>query len=608
MALDFKETKQDKNLNRKIKAAVIIVAVFFSLILLRLCYLQIIKAAKYSELSSNNRIRQTTLPAPRGHIYAQDNQTLVENIPSFDLALIPQDAVDVEILLENVSNLLGIDKDTLERQVHSRQGRPRFEPIPLKKDLSWNEMSTVLSKKIDLPGISINVVPRRRYVPGAGAPHVLGFLGEASPQDLKQKTSRPYRRGALLGKYGLEKNREDRLRGTNGFLQTEVDAFGKRKKILTKIEPGRGQDLCTTLIPEVQRAAEKELLEKTGAVVALDPRNGSILALASAPDFDSNLFSRGIASAEWRKLASHPYNPLLNRAIQCQQPPGSIFKIVTLIAALEEKKISRDYSFFCPGFFVLGNRRFHCWKKEGHGSVNMKTALQYSCDTYFYNLALKVGIDSLVRYAELLGFGALTGIELAGEKAGLLPSPEWLRKTRNASWQKGDTLNFCIGQGFLQATPLQMAVIYGGLAQHGTMYRPVLVMPYKKNARDQGFAETLKQYTLSDETFLFIKKALFDVVHATGGTGYRARISETRVAGKTGTAQVVSLKKKPPKGQPVPRHLENHAWFIAFSPVSVPEIVVCVFLEHGGSGGRHAAPVAQKVLKAFYDYKKNSDL
>jgi penicillin-binding protein 2 len=603
MALDFKETKQDWLLIRKIKFAAIIVVVFFSIILLRLCYFQIIKGSQYTELSTNNRIRQTTLPAPRGLIVSADNQTLVDNIPSFDLMLIPQDTIDINNLLDEISFLLAINKEDLENQVNSRGGRPRFEPIPLKKDLTWNEMSRVLSKKNDLPGISIDVVPRRRYLGLANAPHVFGFLGEAEPRDLSLKIARPYQRGELLGKYGLEKLAESRLRGTRGFLQKEVDAFGKRKKVIAKIEPARGETIRTTLIPRVQSAADAMLQGKTGAIVAMDPRNGNILALASAPAFDPNLFSRGITNADWRSFISHPHNPFLNRAIQSQQPPGSIFKIVTLVAALEEKKCGPDYTFFCPGFFVLGNRRFHCWKREGHGTVSMRQALTYSCDTYFYNLALRVGIDTIVKYAELLGFGAATGIDLEGEKAGLLPSPAWLKKKRGAAWQKGDTLNFTIGQGFLQATPLQMAAVYSGITQNGTVFRPRILLPAKDDgAATEGIIQ--KKYKLSDSTFLFLKEALFGVVHDPHGTGYNARLPGKMVAGKTGTAQVVSLKKKPQKGLAVPRHLENHAWFVAFSPVADAEIVVCVFLEHGGGGGSAAAPVAREVLKAYYDYKQ----
>jgi len=604
MALEFKETKQDKALNRKIKIAVIVIAVFFTLIILRLCYLQIIKGAKFIELSTNNRIRYTTLPAPRGHIFSSDNRTLVDNVPSFDLLLIPQDAVNIDLLLDNISGLLGMNKKLLQSLVRNKRGRPAFEPIALKKNLPWNEMSTVFSKKIDLPGISIDVVPRRRYRCQPFAPHVFGFLGEAEPQDLGRTEGRPYHRGDLLGKYGLEKWAEGWLRGTNGLLQTEADAFGKRKKILAKIEPRGGRDLQTTLITEVQQAAETQLRGKTGAVVGLDPRNGHILALASSPGFDPNLFSRGISPADWSLLATHPYHPLMNRAIQSQQPPGSIFKIVTAVAALEEKIIDPEHTFFCPGFYVLGNRTFRCWKKEGHGHMNMKNALIQSCDTYFYNLAQRVGIDTIVKYADMLGFGDLTGIELGGEKPGLLPSPEWLKKRNGGQWQQGDTLNFCIGQGFLQATPLQMAVIYGGITQHGVVYKPTLVARGPGDKTSAGASgEIKKRYRLSDRTVSFLKDALFSVVSAPRGTGYNARVPGERVAGKTGTAQVVSLKKKPGRGQPVPRHLENHAWFVAFSPVEETEIVVCVFLEHGGGGGKNAAPIAKEVLKTYFEYK-----
>jgi penicillin-binding protein 2 len=292
----------------------------------------------------------------------------------------------------------------------------------------------------------------------------------------------------------------------------------------------------------------------------------------------------------------------MNRAIQSQQPPGSIFKIVTIVAALEEKIIDPEHTFFCPGYYVLGNRRFGCWKKEGHGHVNMKNSLIVSCDTYFYNLALRLGIDTLVKYAEILGFGFPGGIELGGERPGLLPSPEWLRKKTGARWQKGDTLNFCIGQGFLQATPLQMALVYSGIANEGLVYRPTLIARTSKNGLEN--AEVLRRFSLAETTFAFLKNTLCDVVHAPNGTGYNARVPGALVAGKTGTAQVVSLKKKPEKGRPVPRHLENHAWFVAFSPVDDPEVVVSVFLEHGGGGGGNAAPVAREVIRAFYEYKK----
>jgi len=603
MPLEFKETKHDKALKNKIKIATVLVAVFFALIVGRLCYLQIIKGPKYAELSANNRIRYTKLPAPRGHIFSSDNQTLVDNVPSFDLILIPQDAVNIKAVLDDVSDLLAINREHLEALVAGRRGRPRFEPIPLKKNLSWGEMSTVLSKKLRLPGISIDVVPRRRYLDHVRAAHVFGFLGEAEPRDLTLPVLPPYQRGDLIGKYGLEKLAEARLRGANGVLQTEVDALGKRKQILATVEPRGGNDIRITLIPAVQQAAHEALLDKTGAVVALDPRNGNILALASAPCFDPNLFSRGISAKDWRHFSTHPLHPLLNRATQCQHPPGSVFKIVTIAAALEEKIISPAHTYFCPGFYVLGNRRFHCWKREGHGHMNMKNALIHSCDTYFYNLALKLGIDTIVRYAELLGFGLPTGIDLEGEKSGLLPSPGWLWKTRQGRWQQGDTLNFTIGQGFLQTTPLQMAVIYAGLAQHGTVYRPRVLLNPESSAEEGEVART---YQLSEETFLFLKEALHGVVHAPQGTGYNCRIPGHEVAGKTGTAQVVSLSKRPPRGQPVPRHLENHAWFAAFSPVDDPEIVVCVFLEHGGGGGRNAAPVAKKVIQAYYKSRLSS--
>ncbi len=608
MAIGFNENLIEKRLNQRLRLFVIFIVLVFLFVLFRLTFLQIIKGSKYKKLSINNRIRVQKTEAPRGKIFTKNNTTLVTNVPSFDLTLVPQDTPDIETVLKNIDTLLSLDMKILRKKVQESRQLPPFEPITLKKELTWKEMSSVLSKKRHLRGIDIAVVPKRKYCFDSMASHVFGFLGEVDRQAIKKHRHREYMPGDLVGKYGLEKWGEQYLRGYKGGQQTEVDVFGNRQKILAEIEPVPGNDIVVSLIPQLQKKAESLLEDKTGAVVAIEPHTGEILALASCPSFNSNFFSRGIDKKEWNKLIENPRNPLLNRAIQCQQSPGSVFKIVTAIAALEEDIIDPEETFFCPGHFKLGIRKFKCWKERGHGWMNMRQALVESCDTYFYNLAIRVGIENIVKYALLLGFGERTGIELEGEKAGLVPTPEWKKQKYGISWQKGETLNVAIGQGFLLTTPIQVAVCLCGILNHGRIPRPRVVLAVKNDDTSvkEYDKEIIKTYSLSDSTFSFIKDALVGVVNDNHGTGYRARLSHIAVGGKTGTVQVASTNFS--EDDDVPYHLRNHAWFASFAPAEDPEIVVVVYLEHGESGGKFAAPIAREIIKSFLHLKKKEPL
>ncbi len=607
MSAEFHDIITERSLNRKIRLSVILVTLLFLFVFSRLVYLQILKGGIYSKLSTSNRIRVTKLPAPRGIIFSKSGQVLVKNKPSFDLTLVPQDTENMSVVLEDISSLLGISNKTLKQRVEKKRGRPPFEPITLKKELTWAEMSLILSRKMDLRGVSIDVVPTRLYGSSCRASHVFGFLGEISRDELNA-SERAYDIGDLVGKHGLERWGQSYLHGKKGGLQTEVDVYGHRQKILAEIEPVPGSNMVVSLVPELQRQAEICLQEKRGAVVAMNPSNGEVLVLASSPGFDPNLFSRGIEYSEWQKLITNPDHPLLNRAIQSQQPPGSIFKIVTLIAALEENIVSPDFKVFCPGHFQLGNRTFECWKKEGHGMIDMRQALVQSCDVFFYTLALRVGIDTIAEYADMLGFGQLTGIELENEKKGLLPSPQGKRARLGTSWQKGETLNVAIGQGFLLTTPLQAATVYSGVINGGMIPKPRIVLEVKGQLGRKIFPfEKVKEYSLSQKTRDFIVDALSGVVNDTKGTGGRARVRGIDVAGKTGTAQVASLKDDEDEKE-TPRHLRDHAWFVGFAPAAEPEIVVCTLIEHGGHGGSVAAPVVQKILQTYFDMKNQSVL
>ena len=600
--VDISDHLVEKFLNKRVRFAVILMLVACGFIVARLYYLQILKGSKYVELSINNRLRITTIPAPRGIIFSKKNEVLASNNPSFDLNLIPQDTPDVSAVLEKVSHMFNINKQLMQKKVAAQRGRPPFEPVTLKKELPWEDMSLALTNKMDLPGISIDVLPKRHYCTENLAPHVFGFLGEIDRNEIDKYSQGSYRPGDLIGKFGLERWGEQYLRGGKGGLQTEVDAYGNRQKILAEIEPTSGCNLVVTLDVGVQKLAESLIKDKVGAVVAMKPATGEIIALASSPGFNANLFARGIDYTEWSKLTSNPLHPLLNRAIQTQQPPGSVFKIITAIAALEERVIDPSDRIFCPGYFTLGNATFRCWKKGGHGSVNMQEAIIRSCDTYFYTVGQRLGVDRIHKYATMFGLGEKTGIELDGEKSGLIPSEAWKKKKFGVAWQKGETISTAIGQGYIQTTPLQIANVFCGIANGTFIARPRLVVEAScdNDQKKTSFeTEKLRDLPVSPKTITFIKEALMGVVHDPTGTATRVRIEGLTIGGKTGTAQVVSLRLIPSREEDVPWKYKDHAWFVCLAPVENSEIVVSVFLEHGGHGGSAAGPIAREIVAAY---------
>jgi penicillin-binding protein 2 len=591
----------EKDFNKKVPLAVTFIVVCFFSIFFRLWYLQILKGVFYDDLSTNNRIRVIKIPAPRGFIYARHGEVLAENLPSFDLTLIPQDTPDKHLVLHKTAAVLQTPLEALQKKLAQGKGRPPFEPIVLSQNLSWQQMSTVLAHKIDLPGINIDVVPQRRYRLAAASSHLLGHLGEIDQKELKQDFYSNYARGELIGKCGVEKWGEEYLRGETGGYQTEVDAFGNKKNILAQINPTSGSDLLLTIDYQAQRVAEEQLQGKTGAVVAMDPMQGDVFVLASSPGFDPNLFSRNIDSAEWEKLIKNPFNPLLNRALQSQQPPGSVFKVVVATAALEEGLVDPEKQVFCPGHFSVGNHIFRCWRKEGHGAVNLRRAIVESCDVYFYQLGNAIGIDNIAKYATMLGLGEKTGIELDDEKGGIIPSPAWKARRFGTTWHRGETINTAIGQGYVLTTPLQIASAFCGIANGSFVPRPRLVLSINEGTEITPTPVVKrKEFHLAPRTVAFIKDALSGVVNEPRGTGSKARMEGLTVAGKTGTAQVVSAKAA--TAVKSADELDDHAWFVAFAPAEDPKIVVSVLIEHGGHGGSAAAPIAKKVIEAFYNH------
>jgi penicillin-binding protein 2 len=585
----------------------IIIIVAFSLIFSRLWYLQIIKGEDFKNLSENNRIRVQEIPAPRGILYDRDKTPLVDSFPSFDVSLYRQDVPSMEILIPRLSRVLLMDSEKLWTKIEAAKASPPFQPLKIKTDISRRELALLETRRLDLPGISADVVIRRNYPYGNLASHLIGYLGEINSDELQKLDYMNHKVGYLIGKYGIEQKFELELMGENGGRQVEVNALGRKIKVLGNLEPNPGNNLFLTLDLALQQTAEEAMTGYKGAVVVMDPRNGDILALASKPDFDPNLFARGITPENWKNITGNPSRPLQNRATQGQYPPGSIFKIITAIAGLEEKVITPESSFYCGGSLTHGNRDFLCWKKEGHGRIGLRQAIVESCDVYFYQLGLLLGVDRIAKHAFEFGFGKPTGYPLGNEKSGLIPTSSWKMRRVGIPWQTGETLSTAIGQGFNLVTPLQIASMLTAVANGGKIYQPRLVQaiqaPYGETL-NEFHPQVLNDVNVSPKTMEFIREALWGVINLPNGTGGRARIPGFDVAGKTGTAQVVQRREG--KNDPTSPDLQDHAWFACFAPAQQPQIVVAVLLENGGGGGANAAPVARKILEYYFTQKKET--
>lgn len=588
-------------INKAFAVANVIVIVIFSILIFRLYQLQIWQGEYFKNLAENNRIRLQEIPAPRGIIYDREGIPLVESSPSFDVSIFRQDVRDVSALIPILSRSLSMDPEKLWARLDGPKGHPTAHPIKIKTNISREELAAIETRRLELPGVMVDMVIRRNYPFDNLAAHLIGYLGEISPEELEKEEYINHKIGYMIGKYGIEKKFELDLMGEPGGRQIEVNALGRKVRVLGYVDPNPGNNLFLTLDLELQKAAEDAMAGKRGAVVAMDPQNGDILAMVSKPDFNPNFFARGLSPEYWRYLINNPARPLQNRAIQGQYPPGSVYKIITAIAALEEGIITPQTSFHCPGSFYFGNREYLCWKKEGHGLVNLRRALVESCDVYFYNLGLKLGVDRLAKYASGLGLGKITGFQLGNEKPGFIPTSSWKLKRLGIPWQAGENLSIAIGQGYNLVTPLQIACTLSAIANGGRYYHPRIVKfiqaPHGEIIQEFPPQEE-KILRLSPETIQFIKEALWGVVNSPGGTGSRARLDGFDVAGKTGTAQVVQRREG--RRESLGAEIHDHAWFACFAPLSHPQITVVVLVEHGGHGGTAAAPIAKKILEKFF--------
>ncbi|MBI2088588.1 MAG: penicillin-binding protein 2 [Deltaproteobacteria bacterium] len=596
-------TEVDPQMRSRVNLLIALVSVVFLFLIGRLLFLQVIEGDRYTYLSENNRIRIKKIPGARGMVFDRNGALLVDNRPSFDLLFVPEDADDPETTLRELARVLGRDEGDFRNLVRENKLRPAFGEIVLGRDVDWRSVVTVETHQLDLPGVTLWIRPRRSYLTDGTAAHVLGYIGEINPQQLKARRGSGYVMGDEVGQFGLEKNWEEYLRGRSGGQQVEVDALGRRVRVLHAVEDVPGQNVHLTLDRDLQETAHHALEGKDGAVVALDVNSGAILAMVSTPGYDPNVFARGVTGEEWRTLTQDSAHPLNNRAIQGQYPPGSTFKIVLAIAGLEEGVIQPETTFFCPGSLTVGNRVFRDWKKGGHGAVNLHKGLTESCDVYFYLLGQKLGPDRIAKYARALGLGQPTGIELDHEKPGLIPDTEWKKRRLGQPWFPGETPSMAIGQGYVNVTPLQMANLTAAVANGGTLYRPWFVRKIEsldgRLIREYG-PEIISTLNLKESTLEHIRKALQDAVNSGSGTGGRAKSNLIMIAGKTGTAQVAEMKGAFVKSENLAYKIRDHAWFVAFAPVEKPEIAVAVLVEHGGHGGAAAAPVAKKIIEKYF--------
>ncbi|MBI3457453.1 MAG: penicillin-binding protein 2 [Candidatus Rokubacteria bacterium] len=579
---------------RRLTLLAVVVGAGFLAIAGQLAYLQIFTGEYLAALSDRNRIRLHTVTAPRGILFDRTGLPLVENRPAFTLAVVPRDADDLPAVLDRLAQLLNIPAAELDERF-ARVPRDSPWPVRLQRGLTLDEVSRVEEWKLDLPGVTVEVESQRAYPSTRFAAHLLGYVREVSEADLARGR---LRRGDLVGQSGLERLYDEYLRGQDGAEQIEVDAYGRPIRILQRQEPVAGAHVYTTIDRRIQEAAEQALGAHAGAVVVMDPRNGDLLALVSNPAFPVERFAGPINRETWLALVQDPARPLLNRAVQGEYAPGSLFKIVVAAAALQSQVFTPFDRLPCPKEWWFGGRAYHNWEDRDRGGLTLYEGLKYSCNTFFYQLGLKVGPERIARMAEAFGFGRPPGTGLVGERAGLVPSPVWKKQVLRDKWHAGDTVSLSIGQGLITVTPLQVARLMAAVANGGILWQPRLV------ARIKGLDGTLlasEQAVEQDRTDVapvvldFLRQALWAVVND-GGTGKAAMLPGVAIAGKTGTAQTHEFKDDADRK----RRDRDNAWFAAFAPVDDPQVVVVVLAERAGLGGQVAAPIARVIFKAIF--------
>jgi penicillin-binding protein 2 len=587
-----------------------VVVLIMMVYMVRLWHLQVILGDSYRFQSENNRIRVEEIAAPRGIIFDRNGVPIVENRPAYHLVIIREDIVDLDATIKELARLCERNPDEFFSIVEANKTSPKFVPLRLASDLDRDCLARIEAQRIRLPGVVIQLEPKREYKWNGTAAHLVGYLSEITEAELRSEKYQGYYPGEDIGKVGVESAFEKYLHGSRGGRQLEVDAAGRRVRLLEEELPISGRNLWLTLDMDLQKTAESLLEGKTGAIVAVDPTDGAVLAFACSPSFDQEKFVRGLTKDEWVALSKDPSHPLLNRGSGAAYPPGSTYKPFVALAGLKEGVITATSTLNCPGFLQFADRSYRCWKDSGHGSIPVERALIESCDVFFYQVGLKLGVDRLAQYVTMFGLGERTGIGLQGEHPGLVPTSWWKKQATGVPWQKGETISISIGQGFDLVTPLQMALGYAAIANGGTLWQPYVVKRIEGGSADEidEINPRLKRkIPIEQRWFDIVRKGLAGVVEDPRGTGHLIRDPSVPIAGKTGTAQVVHV------AQGVNRKLlerltkskdRDHAWFVGYAPASDARICVAAIVEHGGHGASVSAPLVQKVILA---YLKNKD-
>ncbi|MBU4232260.1 MAG: penicillin-binding protein 2 [Proteobacteria bacterium] len=589
--------EEQERVRRTFARIALIILCLFGVLFLRLWFLQLLQGEEMQQRSEHNRIRLQDLPPWRGMILDHQGQVLVGNRPSYELVVVLEDVGNIPLLASRLARLLRLDPQQLTTQLQNGK-KAGLHQVRVRADLAWEEMARVETFQPELPGVLIQVQPKREYRHKGMACHVLGYLGEISDVQLKSGKLPNYKMGDYLGKCGVELAWEKFLRGQRGSRRIEVDAYGRELGQLDSVVPSPGANIYLTLDNRVQREAEACLEGQEGAIVALDPKTGRVLALASSPTYSQEAFERGLTTQEWQKINRDKTHPLENRTLKGQYPPASTFKIVMAVAGLEEKVITPGTIIYCNGAMPVGNHVFHCWRKGGHGPMNLHRAMVHSCDIYFYEVGRRLGIDRINEWSRRFGLGAATGLDLDKEMPGLAPSSAWKKARFHQPWREGDTISVSIGQGYNLTTPIQMARVVAAIANGGSVYKPYIVEKVESPAGEilyRAKPEVQSRLGASPATLEVVRQSLVGVVN--DGTAKAARLPHIQVAGKTGTAQVVAMDRDNPKKKQA-RGLEDHAWFVAYAPADDPQVAVAVLVEHGGHGGSQAAPLASRVIKA----------
>ena len=599
-----RDVERHKLFNRRTAMLIGGQTVLFSALFGRMYYLQVLEAERYKTLAEENRINLRLLPPPRGRIIDRFGIPVASNQQNYRVLLIPEDTRDLGSTLDSLSEIIRFTSGERRRILRDVSRNRGFVPVTLRENLDWSEVSRIEVNAPDLPGVMIDVGQSRNYPHGGDLAHVLGYVAAVSPND---QTGDPLLElpGFRIGKAGIERIHDLALRGSSGSSKVEVNAYGRVIRELERKDGQSGAEVQLTIDMELQRYICRRLGDDSASVVVMDVRSGDVLAMVSKPTFDPNSFNRGLTTEEWKSLIENPRAPLINKAIAGGYAPGSTFKMCVLLAALDKGIISPSSQVFCSGFAELGNARFHCWKKHGHGLVNAEKAMTQSCDVYFYEIARRTGIERIAAMAKRFGLGEKLEIDLPGERSGLIPTPKWKLGRKSVSWQKGETLIAGIGQGYILVTPLQLAVMTARLVNGGFAVLPRITRSVMRDGIKSGqAAPQFKTLNLPRHHLNLILSAMNNVVNDPHGTAYRARITEPglEMAGKTGTVQVRRISKKEretgvKKNKDLPWEERDHALFVGCAPVDNPNYAISVVVEHGGGGSSKAAPIARDILK-----------